>query len=87
MTNRPKMLRPCLCGCGRLTGGLYTRGHDQTVRIGLACDMASGIQDAAQVLASLADEALSNEEKRQIYAEYRAKYPSPDDDLGGQAAD
>jgi hypothetical protein len=74
MAKQPKFLRPCLCLCGRLTGSLYHRGCDQTVRIALARDMANGNLDAARVLQILADKTVSDEVKRRVYAEYHAKY-------------
>jgi hypothetical protein len=68
-----KDLHPCLCLCGRLTGGFYFPGCDQIVRIALARDIATGNYDAARVLATLADKTAPRETKRQIYAEYLAK--------------
>jgi hypothetical protein len=74
MAKQLKILRPCLCLCGRLTGGLYFPGCDQIVRIALACDMANGNLDVARVLHILADKTVSDEVKRRVYAEYHAKY-------------
>jgi hypothetical protein len=69
MRKKQKILRPCLCLCGRLTSGLYFPGCDQIVRIALARDMANGNLDAARVLQTLADTTVSNEVKRRIYAD------------------
>jgi hypothetical protein len=74
MPKQRKPLRPCLCLCGHLTGGLYHPGCDQTVRIALARDIASDNPDAARVLATLADKSVPPETKRQVYAEYHATY-------------
>lgn len=68
-----KEKHPCICGCGRETGGLYAPGHDLRVKMSLASDIAAEFERAAKTLAIIADPTVTNDEKREAYAAYQAR--------------